>query len=115
MIFIYSRDARDPDISENLLPLIYFRQEDGMAFRIHVRTHSIMSSCIPSPKCFLGSNKDVLQSVAGRLVYFVDVSYSGEEKSAPAYYYIDAMNGDIVWSYIGEDVYPDLKESALEE
>lgn len=108
LIHIYSRDGRDPAVSENPLPLIYYRQEDNLAYRINGTTHGIVGSCVPSVECFMGSKEEVLQSIDGRLVYFIDGSYSGGEKSAPAYYYIDAINGDIVWSYIGEDVYPEL-------
>lgn len=104
LVFVYPRDARDPEITENPLPLIYYRQEDNMAFRVNGTTHSIMGSCAPSVECFFNGEKDVLDSVAGKLFYFIDGSYSGEEKSSPAYYYIDAMNGDILWSYIGEDM-----------
>lgn len=99
---IYSNSTGEP------LPLIYYRHEGNMAFRINEKSHGIMGSCNPSLQCFLNNKEEVLASIDRRLFYFVDGSYSGEDRSSPAYYYIDAMNGDILWSYIGEDVYPEL-------
>jgi hypothetical protein len=71
-----------------------------------------VGSCIASRKCFLGSREDVLDPISERLAYFLDGSYRGNDKSSPAYYYyyVDAMNGDILWSYIG-DVYPELRRN----
>jgi hypothetical protein len=70
-----------------------------------------VGSCVPSRKCFLGSREDVLDSISERLAYFLDGSYRGNDKSSPAYYYyLDAMNGGILWSYIG-DVYPELRRN----
>ena len=100
---VYSNFTGEP------LPLIYYRHVDNMAFRINETSHEIMSSCIPTLACFLNNKEGVLASIDGRLFYFVEGSYSGEDKSSPAYYYIDGMNGNILWSYIGEDVYPELR------
>jgi hypothetical protein len=72
--------------------------------------YSVVGSCVPSRECFLGSREDVLDSISERLAYFLDGSYRGNDKSSPAYYYVDAMNGDIIWSYIG-DVYPELRRN----
>jgi hypothetical protein len=71
-----------------------------------------VGSCVPSRKCFLGSREDVLDPIPERLAYFLDGSYRGNDKSSPAYYYyyVDAMNKDILWSYIG-DVYPELRRN----
>jgi hypothetical protein len=71
-----------------------------------------VGSCIASRKCFLGSREDVLDPISERLAYFLDGSYRENDKSSPAYYYyyVDAMNGDILWSYIG-DVYPELRRN----
>jgi len=103
------------DISESSderLPLIYYRLGDNMAFRINGTSHEVMASCNPSVECFLNNREEALASVNGRLFYFVDGAYSGEGKSSPSYYYIDARNGDILWSYIGEDVYPELRQQS---
>jgi hypothetical protein len=58
--------------------------------------------------CFMPNRTDVLNSINDRLLHFIDGVYDGEGKSASAYYYVDAINGKILWSYIGEDVYPEL-------
>jgi hypothetical protein len=107
-VLIYGRDLRDP-VSIEPLPLIYYLQENNIVFKINEKSHEIRGSCTPSLACFLNNQENVLDSVDGKLFYIVDGSYSGEGKSAPAYYYVDAMNGDILWSYIGEDVYPELE------
>jgi len=109
MISIYAKDSRDPTYRGEPLPLIYYRQEDATAFRINETSHTIMASCIPSVECFLGNRQDVLDSINGRLTYFIEGSHGTEEKRSPAAYYVDAMSGDILWSYIGEDISPELE------
>lgn len=109
-VYLYLRDSHDPANVNRPLPLIYYDQEKNLLYFINGTSYTISSSCTPSLACFNIQNMDIAKSVAGRLVYFLDGSYSGEGKSAPAYYFIDAMNGEVVWSYIGEDIYPDLKK-----
>jgi len=88
------------------VPLLYYRLEDNIALRINETSHEIMSSCVPSIECFLPNNIDLLRSIGGRLVYFIDGIYSGVGTSAPTFYYVDAATGDILWSYIGENANP---------
>jgi hypothetical protein len=81
-----------------------------MVYRINATSYSVVGSCIPSREYFLRSREDVLDSISGRLAYFLDGSYGGNDKKSPAYYYMDAMDGDILWSYIA-DVYPELRHN----
>ena len=112
-LFIYPVDGRSADIGAVRLPLIYYQQEHDMAYRVNETTHTIMGSCFPSLECFLSSKKVLFDSIAGRLIYFIDASYREGEKSSPIYYYIEALNGEILWAYVGEDIYPELSERAL--
>lgn len=107
-VSIYGKDSRDPNFSGEPLSLFYYRHGDNVIFRINGTSHTIMAACDLSIECFQGDKRPVLGFISGRLVYFVDGSYSGDEKSSPAYYFVDAVDGDILWSYIGEDVYPEL-------
>lgn len=110
-VYLYLRDSRDPANVNRPLPLIYYDQEKNLVYHINGTSQTVTDSCTPSMTCFPNIEyRGVDNFLKGRLVYFLDGSYSGEGKSAPAYYFIDAMNGEVVWSYIGEDIYPDLKK-----
>lgn len=105
----------DHPLFGDALPLLYYRQADNMVFRINETSGAVMASCSASLDCFLNNKQDVLESIDGRLFYFLDGSYSGKHMNSPAYYYIDAINGDVLWSYIGEDIYPELHQSRISQ
>jgi hypothetical protein len=109
-VSLYGRDTTGLDDIRNPLPLIYFNEKIGLTYRINGTSHTVISSCIPSRACFPNiqfMNAD--ESLGGELFYFLDGAYSGEAISSPAYYFVDAMDGDVLWSYIGEDVHPELR------
>ena len=108
-VTLYMRHPRNPDNSRPL-PLIYFSEELGRQYNIDGATHEITSSCVPSRYCPINiAYKDVDKSISGKLVYFLDGAYSRKEVSAPAFYFIDAMNGDVLWSDIGEEIHPEVQ------
>jgi hypothetical protein len=110
-VYLYLRDSNDSANINRPLPLIYYDQEENLVYHINGSSNTVIDSCAPSISCFPNIEyRGVDEFVADRLVYFLDGSYSGEGKSAPAYYFIDAMNGQVVWLYIGEDIYPELKK-----
>jgi hypothetical protein len=108
IILLYGRDSNGPDNVNRPLLLVYYDPDKDLVYYINGTSHAISNSCIPSPACLNVHNRGIDKAVADRLAYIVDGRYSGEGKSAPAFYFIDAMSGEVVWSYIGEDVYPEL-------
>jgi len=108
-VTLYMGHPRNPD-NTRPLPLIYFSEELGRQYNIDGATHEIISSCVPSMFCPINiAHKGVEKSISGKLVYFLDGAYSGKDVNSPAYYFIDAMNGDVLWSDIGEDIHLELK------
>jgi hypothetical protein len=109
-VSLYGKNPAGLDDVRNPLTLIYYNEKIGMAYRINGTSHTVISSCVPSRSC--GPNIQFMnadESLGGRMFYFLDGAYSGVEISSPAYYIIDAVNGEILWSYIGEDVHTELR------
>ena len=108
-VALYGRPPRVPD-NDSPLPLLYYSSELGRQYNINARTHEITGSCVPSIMCGINiTHSDIDKTVDGKLVYFLDGIYSAKTIDSPAYYFVDAMNGDVLWSYIGEDVHPELQ------
>jgi hypothetical protein len=110
-VTLYMRHPRNPD-NTGPLPLIYFSEELGRQYGIDGKSHEVTYSCVPSRECPINiAHSGVEKSINGRLVYFLDGAYSGNEISSPAFYFIDAMNGDVLWSDIGvgEEIHPELQ------
>ena len=105
-ILIYPRDSPSQGGKEWSLPLFYV-DSSGVLYRIDPRNNTITSTCSISEggDCFTTDSK-VHNLIRGKMVYFIDGSWNAKDgKSSPAYYYIDAKTGEIIFSYIGEDVY----------
>jgi hypothetical protein len=86
-------DSNVQDFGTSSLRLIYYQQEKNLLYFINGTSQTTSGTCMPGPACLNVKYKGADKSVAGRLVYFLDGSYSGMEKSSPVYYFIDAMNG----------------------
>ena len=108
-VILYMRHPLNPD-NTRPLPLIYYSEELGRQYQIDGKSHEIISSCVPSILCPINiAHSGIEESIDGRLVYFLDGAYSGEKVSCPAFYFIDALNGDILWSDICEDNNPKVE------
>lgn len=107
------QDSIVRDFGTSSLWLIYYQQEKNLLYFINGTSQTVSGTCMPGPACLNVKYKGADKSVADRLVYFLDGNYSGLEKSSPAYYFIDAMSGEVLWSYIGEDIYPELNRPRI--
>ena len=102
-VVLYMRHPINSD-NTRALPLIYFSSELGRQYGIDGNSNEITYSCVPSRDCPINiAHSGVEISIDGTLVYFLDGAYSGKAADAPAFYFIDAMNGQILWSDIGID------------
>lgn len=101
-VTLYLRHPDNPD-NTRPLPLIYYSKELGRQYGIDGKTLEITYSCVPSRECPINiAHSGVENAIDGRLVYFLDGAYSAEKTSSPAFYFVDAMNGEILWSDIGQ-------------
>ncbi len=107
--FIYGRNASS---EVRQLPLVYIHRNTTQFYINGTNGYVIDAQCTPSPdfRCFIGER--IVGSIQGYLTYVVDGGWvDSMGRSSPMYYYIDAKSGKILWSYVGEDVYPELEPS----
>ncbi len=88
-----------------------FHKNNTQFYINDTNNYVIDASCTSSVDfpCFIG-NERVLEGVNGHLVYVINGRWS-DGRSSPMYYCVDARSGRILWSYVGEDSYPELRAS----
>jgi hypothetical protein len=83
------------------LPLLYL-QPNGTLLYIDNNSHNIKNRCAVTANENCGWGTAILDAIKGKLVYAVDLSWhsNSTEGAIPNLTFVDAINGNVVWSTI---------------